>query len=62
MAGYLFHTGADQHIRHCVAEDNIYEILKVAHDGPYGGHFVDKRTGHKVLQMGYYRPSIFRDS
>jgi hypothetical protein len=62
MAGYLFHTGADQQIRRCVAEDNIYEILKAAHDGPCGGHFADKRTGHKVLQMGYYWPSIFRDA
>eukprot|EP00253_Pinus_taeda_P035492 PITA_35492 len=59
MVGYLFHTGVDQQIRRCVAEDDIYEILKVAHDGPCGGHFVDKRTGHKVLQMGFYQPCIF---
>lgn len=62
MAGYLFHTGFDQQIRRCVAEDDIYKILKAAHDGPCGGHFADKRTGHKVLQMGYYWPSIFRDA
>eukprot|EP00253_Pinus_taeda_P009868 PITA_09868 len=43
-------------------EDDIFEILKVAHDGPYGGHFADKRIGHKVLQMGYYWPSIFHDA
>jgi hypothetical protein len=54
MAGYLFHTGVDQQIQRCVVEDNIYEILKAAHDGPCGGHFADKRTGHKVQKMGYY--------
>jgi len=27
-----------------------------------GRHFADKRTGHKVLQMGYYWPSIFSDA
>ena len=45
-----------------MSEDDIYEILKVAHDGPCGGHFAEKRTGHKVLQMGYYWPSIFHDA
>lgn len=62
MARYLFHKGVDQQIRRCVAGDDIFEILKAAHGGPYGGHFADKRTGHKVLQMGYYWPSIFRDA
>jgi len=62
MAGYLFHTRVDQQIWHYVAEDKIYEILKAAHDGPYGGHFADKIIGHIVLQMGYYWPSIFRNS
>ena len=62
MVGYLFHTGVNQQIRHCVAEDDIYEILKATHEGPCGGHFADKRTSHKVLQMGYYWPSIFHDA
>ena len=61
MAGYLFHTGVDQQIRRYVSEDDIYEILKAAHGGPCGGRFADKRTGHKVLQLGYYWPSIFHD-
>ena len=52
MAGYLFHTGEDKQIRRCVPEDDIYEVLKAAHDGPCGGHFADKITSHKVLQMG----------
>ena len=62
MAGYLFHIGADKQIQRCVSEDDIYEVLKAAHAGPCGGNFVEKRTGHKVLQMGYYWPSIFRDA
>ena len=62
MAGYLFHTRFNKHIWHCVSEDDIYEVLKAAHDGPCGGNFTDKRTSHKVLQMGYYQPSIFCDA
>jgi len=37
-------------------------VLKACHDGPCGGHFVDKRTTHKVLGTGYYWPSIFKDA
>eukprot|EP00253_Pinus_taeda_P031166 PITA_31166 len=62
IGGYLFHTGADMHIRICVREDEIFDILKSRHDGPCGGHFVDHRTGHKVLQTGYYWPMIFKDA
>ena len=49
MVGYLFHIGVDQQIQCCVVGEDIYEILKAAHDGPCGGHFEDKRIGHKVL-------------
>jgi hypothetical protein len=62
IGGYLFHTGADQEIRRCVREDEVYDILKACHDGPYGGNFADKRTTYKILRMGYYWPSIFKDA
>ena len=29
---------------------------------PVGGHFADKKTSHKVLRMGYYWPTVFRDA
>jgi hypothetical protein len=58
----LFYTGLYLIIRRCVREDKIYEILKDFHDGPCGGHFVDKRTGYKVLHQGYYWPTIFKDA
>ena len=61
ISGCLFHTGIDQEIRRCVGEDEVYDILKACHNGPCGGHFADKRTTHKVLRMGYYWPSLFKD-
>ena len=36
--------------------------MKACHDGPCGGHFADKRTTHKILRMGYYWPSLFKDA
>ena len=50
------------HIKRCVHEDEIFDILKSSHNGPCEGHFADRRTGHKVLQTGYYLPTIFKDA
>lgn len=54
--------GPDQKIWHYISEDDIYGVLKDAHDGPYKGHFVDRRIGHKEFQMGHYCPYIFCDA
>eukprot|EP00253_Pinus_taeda_P026402 PITA_26402 len=62
IGGYLFHTRVDMCIRRCICEDEIHDILKAYHDEPCGGHFADQRIGHKVLQMGYYWPTIFKDA
>lgn len=40
----------------------MYDILKACHNGPFGGHFVDKRTAAKVLHRGYYWPTLFKDA
>jgi hypothetical protein len=58
----LYHTWPDLVIRRCVREDEMHDILKACHDGPCGGHFVDKRTTYKILQSGYYWPTIFKDA
>eukprot|EP00253_Pinus_taeda_P011648 PITA_11648 len=49
-------------IRRCVREDEMLDILKACHDEPCDGHFADKRTAYKILSLGYYWPSIFRDA
>ena len=54
IRGYLFHTGADMHIRIYVREDENFDILKACYEGPCSRHFPDRRTGHNVLQIGYY--------
>ena len=35
--------------------------MKACHDEPCGGHFADKRTAYKILNLGYYWPSLFKD-
>jgi len=58
----LFKTGLDCVIRRCVQEDEMPDILKTCHDEPCSGHFVDKRKAYKILYLGYYWPSLFKDT
>lgn len=60
--GDIFYIGPDLLIRKCVREDEILDLLKACHAEPCGGHFLDKITTCKVLNLGYYWPSIFKDS
>ena len=57
----LFRRGADMIIRRCVPENEQGKILNECHASPYGGHFSGERTAHKILQSGFYWPTIFRD-
>ena len=52
--------GADQIIR-SVPKAEQGEILDKYHASPYEGHFVGDRTYHKILQSGFYWPTLFRD-
>ena len=57
----LFKRGADMIIRRCVSENEQNKIMSECHASPYGGHFSGERTAHKILQSGFYWPTIFRD-
>ena len=57
----LFRRGADLIIRRCVPEGEQSKILHECHASPYGGHFSGDKTAHKILQFGFYWPTIFKD-
>jgi len=61
IGGNPFKLGLDQILRRCVKEEEFFEILLTCHDGPYGAHFTEKRTMFKVLQAGYYWPTLHQD-
>ena len=58
----LFHVGADQIIRRCVPEEEQEHILSMCHSSLCGGHFASIKTGAKVLQSGFYWPTLFKDA
>ena len=57
----LFKRGANMITRRCVSENEQSKIMNECHASPYGGHFSGERTAHKMLQSGFYWPTIFRD-
>ena len=59
---YLWKQCTDQIIRRCVPESEVASILAFCHSHACGGHFGAKRTARKVLECGFYWPSIFRDA
>jgi hypothetical protein len=59
---YLFKYCLDQIIRRCIPENEYQKILSFCHVHACGGHFSSKKTAAKILQSGFYWPSIFRDA
>ncbi|GKV45791.1 hypothetical protein SLEP1_g52835 [Rubroshorea leprosula] len=52
----------DGMIRRCVPQEEVDAILSFCHDKEAGGHFGASNTASKVLQHGFYWPSLFKDA
>ncbi|KAK8669873.1 hypothetical protein V6N13_104641 [Hibiscus sabdariffa] len=59
---YLFKQCADQMLRRCVPEEEQKDILFHCHTSTCGGHFGEAKTAAKVLQSGFYWPTLFKDA
>jgi hypothetical protein len=59
---HLYKEGVDGIMRRCVPEYEKQEILRKCHGSAYGGHHVGDRTAQKVLQSGFYWPTLFKDA
>ncbi|KAL4361862.1 hypothetical protein GQ457_04G021830 [Hibiscus cannabinus] len=49
-------------LRRCVLEEEQKDILFHFHTSTCGGHFGGARTAAKVLQSGFYWPTLFKDA
>jgi len=58
----LYRQCADLIVRRCVPEDEMESVLRHCHGLECGGHFGPNRTATKVLQCGFYWPTLFKDS
>ena len=42
-------------------ETEVHKVLESCHASLYGGHHGGGHTTHKVLQSGFFWPSLFKD-
>ncbi|CAL2280276.1 unnamed protein product [Prunus armeniaca] len=59
---YLYKHCPDQIIRRCLPENEQQSILNFSHSYACGGHFGPKRTADKILQSGFFWPTLFKDA
>jgi len=57
---YLFKVSTDGLIRRCVAGKEANSIMWHCHSSAYGGHHSEERTAAKVLQSGFWWPTLFK--
>jgi len=58
----LYKYCADQNVRRCVPENEMKSILHHCHANEVGGHFGSTKTAAKVLQSGFYWPTLFKNA
>ncbi|GJX53325.1 reverse transcriptase domain-containing protein [Tanacetum coccineum] len=59
---YLFKVCSDGMIRRCVSGPETHTILDQCHHGPNGGHYGPNTTAKKVLDSGFYWPTIIKEA
>ena len=58
---HLFKIGVDNLLRRCVTKEESRSILWHCHNSPREGHYSGDKTVEKVLESGFFWPSIFKD-
>ena len=59
---FLYRKCADGIFRRCISESEVNDILQHCHSLACGGHHGPSKTAAKVLQSGFFWPSLFKDS
>ncbi|GJY71346.1 DNA-directed DNA polymerase, partial [Tanacetum coccineum] len=59
---YLFKICSDEMIRRCISGLETQTILDQCHHGPVGGHYEPNITAKKVLDSGFYGPTIIKEA
>ena len=59
---YLFKYYPDQIFQKCIPDNEVSSVIKLCHSEACGGHFLSKKTAAKILQCGFYLPTMFKDT
>ena len=58
----LFRMNYDFVLLRCLEKSKAEKVLQELHDGLAGGHYAIDATTHKILCVGYYWPTLFKDA
>ena len=58
---FLFRICGDGVVRRYVPDEEMIDILDHCHSKECGGHFGTSRTARKILQFGFWWPTLFND-
>jgi hypothetical protein len=53
--------GQDNKLRRCLTTIEAQMVMKKLHERPLGGHFVIEITRWKILDVGYWWPTMYKD-
>nr|GEY05087.1 reverse transcriptase domain-containing protein [Tanacetum cinerariifolium] len=59
---FLFKVYSDEMIRRCVSGPETRTILEQCHQGLIGGHYGPNVTAKKVIDLGFYWPTIIKEA
>ena len=59
---YLFKYCPDHIFQRCIPDKKINSVIKFCHSEACGGHFSSNKTTAKILQCGFYWPTMFKDT
>ena len=62
VLGIPFRRNFDGVFLRCFPTKKVHEILKEMHEVACGGYFSPRVTTHHIIRVGYYWPTIFKDS
>ena len=57
----LYRRGVDSILHHCLTHEEAELVLNDCHRGACGGHLSGISTAQKILRVGYFFSSIFKD-
>ena len=62
ISGILFIRNFDYVLLRCLEKEEALKVLSSLHEGLAGGHFGAEVTTNKILRVGYYWATLFKDS
>ncbi|KAL3577714.1 hypothetical protein D5086_019218 [Populus alba] len=62
VSGQLPTHWSTQDKRKCIPDNEVSSVIKFCHSEACGGHFSSRKTTAKILQSGFYWPTMFKDS